>query len=92
MLDKTCLLITTFNRGELLGHSLERLTHLTIPDEVLVVDDGSSDGTDAVVKSFEGRLPIKYIYNYNPDWSICSMARNIGIKNTDCEIIITSLS
>lgn len=90
---KTCLLITTFNRSTLLEKSLERLTHLTLPDEVLIVDDGSDKQTDAtewVCKGFESRLPIRYIYNNNPGTSICSFARNIGVKNTDCDIIITS--
>lgn len=89
-MDKTCLLITLFNRSAQLNRSLERLTRLTIPDEVLIVDDGSSDNCEQTVRDFENRLPVRYIYNHNPDWSICSMARNIGIKNTDCDIIITS--
>jgi len=87
---KTTLLLTTYNRGALLGNSLERLTRLTLPDEVLVVDDGSEDATEVVVKSFEGRLPIRYIYNHNPSWTICSMARNIGVKNCIGDIIITA--
>lgn len=87
---KTCLLITTFNRANLLNNSLQRLCNLTIPDEILVVDDGSSDNTEQVVGDFMGRIPIRYIYHHNPNWSICSFARNIGIKNTDADIIITS--
>lgn len=87
---KTTLLITTYNRGHLLANSLERLTYLTIPDEVLVVDDGSSDGTSELVNGYVGKLPIRYIYNHNPDWSICSMARNIGVKNSTGDIIITA--
>ncbi len=87
---KTCVLITTFNRGELLKNSLERMCNLTLPDEILVVDDGSTDNTEAIVNGFAGRLPIRYIYNHNPDWSICSFARNIGVKNTDADLIITT--
>lgn len=87
---KTTLLITTFNRAHLLKNSLERLTTLTLPDEVLIVDDGSQDNTESICKEFEGRLPIHYIYNHNPNWSICSMARNIGVKNCIGDIIITS--
>lgn len=87
---KTCVLITTFNRGSLLSNSLQRMTKLTLPDEVLVVDDGSTDNTQQIVESFKDRLPIRYIYNHNPKWSICSFARNIGVKNTDCELIITT--
>src|SRR6185436_12033584 len=90
LLMKTTLLITTYNRGRQLQNSLERLTNITFPDEVLIVDDGSADNTETIVRSFEGRLPIKYIYNHNPDWSICSMARNIGVKNAIGDIIITA--
>jgi len=86
----TSLLITTFNRSNLLQLSLERLTQLTIPDEVLIVDDGGQDNCEVVVNSFKGRLPIRYIYNHSPNWTICSFARNIGIKNTDKDVIITS--
>jgi len=87
---KTCLLITTYKRPTQLNNSLERICNLTIPDEVLIIDDGSQDNTEQIVKSFEGRLPIRYIYNNNPEHSICSFARNIGVKNTDADIIITS--
>lgn len=87
---KTSLLITTFNRGNILNNSLQRLCNLTLPDEVLVVDDGSSDNTKQIVESFVGKLPIRYIFNNSPDWSICSYARNIGVKNTDADVIITS--
>ena len=87
---KTTLLITTFNRGNLLDKSLQRLCNLTLPDDVLIVDDGSSDKTKDIVESFKTKLPIRYIFNNSPQWTICSMARNIGIKNTDADIIITA--
>lgn len=90
MSNTTCLLITTFNRSPQLNKSLERLTRLTLPDEVLVINDGGQDNCEETVRNFEGRLPIRYIYNHNIEWSICSMARNIGIKNTDCDIVITA--
>lgn len=89
MKDKVCLLITVFNRTPQLIKSLQRLTHLSLPDEVLIIDDGSEEGLEQELKQFEGVLPIRYIYNNNKEWSLCSKARNIGIKNTDCEIIIT---
>lgn len=87
---KTTLLITTFNRGHLLNNTLQRLANLTIPDEVLIVDDGSTDNTETIVSNFVGKLPVKYIYNHSPNWTICSMARNIGVKNAIGDIIITS--
>lgn len=84
------LLITTFNRAKQLRHSLNRLCDLTPPDELIVVDDGSQDETKDVCKEFTGRLPLRYIYNHNPEWSICSMARNIGVKQAANEWIVTS--
>lgn len=76
----TTLLITTFNRGGLLQNSLERLTQLALPDEVLVVDDGGADNTEEVCASFNDRLPIRYVYHNNPGQTICSFARNVGVK------------
>lgn len=91
MSDTTCLCITLYNRAHLLNRSLERLTRLTLPTEVLIIDDGSNkDNCEETVRNFEGRLPIRYIYNHSPDWTICSMARNIGLKNTECDIFITA--
>lgn len=89
-MDKVCLAITTFNRGHLLKHSLERLCNLTIPDEILVISDGCTDHTLQVVDSFKDRLPIRAIYNHSPELSICSFARNIALKNTTADIFITS--
>lgn len=69
---------------------MQRLTNLTIPDEVLVIDDGGKDNTKQVCEDFKFKLPIRYIYNNNPEWTICSFARNIGVKNCIGDIIITS--
>lgn len=91
---KSTLLITTYNRGPLLYNSLKRLSNLTLPDEILIVDDGSKDNTLALWEEVKHRFPdttkCTYIYNNNPEWSICSMARNIGVKNAIGDIIITS--
>lgn len=84
------LVITTYNRGHLLKHSLDRLLTLTRPSEVIVVDDGGDDNTEAVCEALSGAIPIRYIYNHNPGPSICSMARNIGVKNASSDWIVTS--
>lgn len=90
MNNKVSILITTFNRANQLNNSLQRMTQLTLADQYLIIDDGSSDNTKDIVSSYNDKLPIKYIYNNNPVWSICSFARNIGIKNAIGDIIITS--
>lgn len=84
------MVISTYNRGELLDHSLRRLTELTLPDELLIIDDGGDDNTPEVCRRWADHLPIRYLYNHNPGPSICSMARNIGIKHATGELFVTS--
>lgn len=71
----------------LLDRSLERLREKdTQPDEVLIVDDGGEDHTEAVA----GFYGCRYIYTHHPGPQICSHARNVGLTHTDCDVIITS--
>lgn len=87
---KLSLVITMFNRESLLERSLERLTKLTLPDEIIVVNDGGGDGAERVCDEYAERLPIRCIYTHNPQASICSHARNVGIKAARNEWIVTS--
>lgn len=84
------MVITTFDRAELLAHSLRRLAELTLPDEILVIDDGGTDNTEEVCAIAPLNLPIRYIYNHNPGPTICSMARNIGVREAQHDWIITT--
>lgn len=92
---KTCMLVTTWNRTAQFRKSLDRLMEgLTLPDEILVVDDGGNDDCEDMLRRWVNErqvpIPVHYIYNHNPELSICSFARNIGIKHTDAELIITT--
>ncbi len=88
---KTCLLITTMNRGSLLRNTLAELVkgHLTLPDEILVIDDGGADDTAQVCSAMADFLPVRYVFHNNPGQKLCSEARNVGLKLTDAEVIIT---
>lgn len=70
------VIIPTYNRKNLLKRALHSVNNQTfVPREIIVVDDGSSDGTkDWVLERFPD---VRYIYQDN---SGVSSARNAGIK------------
>lgn len=71
--------IPTRNRASLLRRALESVAAQSYqPIEVIVVDDGSTDETAAVVASFQERLGLMYIKNKEAKGA--PQARNTGIK------------
>ncbi|MDO6525358.1 glycosyltransferase [Motilimonas sp. 1_MG-2023] len=84
------VIIPTYNRAKLLEGtlaSLEQQINAICPFEVIVVDDGSSDNTEAVVNSFRHVLNIQY--QYQPDMGFrAGMARNKGIYAANYEICL----
>lgn len=70
------VVIPTFNRAYCLGATLQSVLAQTVSDlEVIVVDDGSTDGTLALLKTFGER--IKVVQQKNTG---VSAARNAGVK------------
>lgn len=79
------VIIPTRNRAELLHNSLEALARQArAPDEVIVVDNGSTDNTKQVVEQYSGRLPIRYFYEPIPG---AGQARNLGIRNATSDVL-----
>lgn len=59
---KFTIVITTYNRLSLLKRAVESALAQTLPCEVIVADDGSSDGTEAYIHSLGDRV----VYHRNP--------------------------
>ena len=85
-------LITTYNRAIQLSRTLDRLSRLTKPDELVIVDDGSTDDTRTVIKNAKEKLgiPVRYIFRDKKGYDVCSIPRNIGIKHCTHEYIVVS--
>lgn len=73
------VIIPTYNRANLVGKAIKSVLSQTYQDfEIIVIDDGSTDNTEEVIRSFKDKK-VKYIKKYKKNKGI-SVARNIGIK------------
>ena len=73
---KISVIIPTYNRILFLKRSIDSVLEQTLqPYEIIIVDDGSSDGTSAMIKTNYPNL--KLIYQENKG---VSAARNTGVK------------
>ena len=71
------MVIATYNRARLLKETIESVLKQTFQDfELLVVDDGSTDDTEKVLKSYGDRL--RYFRQENRG---ASAARNLGVHH-----------
>lgn len=77
--------VITRNRAGDLAEMLDSLTRQRRPpDEVLVVDNGSTDRTQAVLEEFRNRLPLRCHFLEGAD---IPGARNLVLENAAYEII-----
>jgi glycosyltransferase involved in cell wall biosynthesis len=77
------VIIPTYNRAEILPRALKSVLSQTFPpDEIIVIDDGSTDETATIVNN---DFPeVQYIYQENLG---VSTARNTGIAHSGCDWI-----
>jgi glycosyltransferase involved in cell wall biosynthesis len=86
---KATLVVPTYNRAD----RLRALLHCASQQEgghlarVVVCDDGSSDHTAEVVRSFEDRLPVVRVHQED-DGFRAGQARNLGIAEATGDIVI----
>jgi len=76
------VIIPTYNRAHLIGRAIQSVLNQTYQDfELIVVDDGSTDNTEDVIRQFQEKdKRIRYIKHDKNKGG--SAARNTGIKNS----------
>lgn len=81
--DSISVIIPAYNRAGLIGATLRSLLAQTLPaDEIIVVDDGSTDGTAQVAKTFGAPVRVVSQENAGP-----GAARNRGFKESSGSFI-----
>ena len=93
------VVVCTRNRAVQLAEFLRSITAIDVPEglawEMIIVDNGSTDDTAAVIESFKDRLPIQRIFQGIPG---LSNARNSGVDAargkyivwTDDDVVVDS--
>ena len=85
---KVTVIICTRNRSPQLTATLRSAQEMVIPKglewELLIVDNGSSDNTAEVVRSFRNLLPIRYV---REEIAGLANARNLGVREAQGEYI-----
>lgn len=84
------VIVPTYERAELLRRTLRALlvdTKTTTSFEVIVVDDGSSDHTFDVVKSYQRYGRIKYVFQQDEGYRV-ARARNLALAIAEGDICV----
>ncbi len=76
------IVVPTYNRETLLPRALDSIVSQTVTDwEIILVDDGSTDGTKALAQRYQQRLGDRFVYIHRANTG-CGGARNRGIDAT----------
>jgi len=80
------IILPTFNRAKYLSRSIDSVIAQTYSQwELVIIDDGSSDNTQEMLKSYLDQYPnIKYFYHSNRG---AALSMNEGIKRSGGEFI-----
>ncbi|MCS4177385.1 glycosyltransferase involved in cell wall biosynthesis [Salinibacter ruber] len=82
------VIVTCYNESEYIYNSIKSVIRQNVYEqilEIIVVDDGSEDGSDEIIKGWEERCKkVKYIYQENEG---LPSARNTGIELSSGEFI-----
>jgi glycosyltransferase involved in cell wall biosynthesis len=82
------VLLATLNRAAILRQVLDNFCKLEWPEggwKLVIVDNGSTDGTESVIREYQDRLPVTYVRENTPGKNA---ALNTGLKYIEGDIVI----
>ena len=82
-MPRVSVIIPNYNYAHYLAHAVDSVLAQTYPEvEIIVVDDGSTDDSETILRSYGDR--IRWIKQKNQG---VSAARNLGVKETRGELV-----
>ena len=85
---KTALIVSTYNAPEKLSCVLKHISfNCTLPDEIIVADDGSADECKWAIEDWISKLPLKHIWHEDEGFRKCRIL-NESLKQIDCDYVI----
>jgi len=85
---KVCVIIPTYNNGGTIGRIIADVAAYT--NNIIVVNDGSTDGTEDIVRSFPFVELISYPDNVGKGWALRKAFKHAASLNYDHAITIDS--
>ena len=82
---RVSIVTPTYNRADFLGEAIDSVLAQTYDQfEMIIVDDGSTDGTRELIERYADDPRIRYLYQENQGQSV---ARNWGIAESNGEFV-----
>lgn len=83
---KISVIIPAYNEIHTIEEILKRVQAVGVADEILVVDDGSTDGTRGILKEYDSQGPVKVIFHAENQGK--GAAVRTGIQHASGDLII----
>jgi glycosyltransferase involved in cell wall biosynthesis len=83
---KTTVIIPAFNEAKTIREIIQRVYAVNLVDEILIVDDGSTDNTREILKELEGQDLIRVISHTRNQGK--GAAIRTGLKNATGDVVI----
>ncbi|MBW8799501.1 MAG: glycosyltransferase [Streptomyces sp.] len=82
------VIVPAYNEKECIANTLESLAQSTHPIEVIVVDDGSTDGTSEIARAAADKLGMRNVRVVRQENAGKPAALNNGVRNAAYDIVV----